>query len=65
MATREAKAMLSRMKLTEEAVGVVVDKNGQGIVTNDDFTQLNEKSVEGIFRVLRRPGGTTEGGVQS
>ena len=53
------------MKLTEEAVGVVVDKNGQGIVTNDDFTQLNEKSVEGIFRVLRRPGGTTEGGVQS
>ena len=54
--------MLSRMKLTEEAVGVVVDKNGQGIVTNDDFTQLNEKSVEGIFWVLRRNLGATAWG---
>ena len=34
MSTRGAKAMLSRMKLTDEAVAVVDDNNGQGITTN-------------------------------
>ena len=53
--------MLSRMKLTYEAVGVIFANDGQGLITIDDFTQLNKKSVEGICRVLRRPGGTTGG----
>ena len=52
MATRNMKSMLSIMKLTDESVGVVVANNGQGIITIDDFAQLNEKSVEGLFRVL-------------
>ena len=35
--------------------------SGQGIITIDDFVQLNEKSVEGLCQVLQRPGGTTGG----
>ena len=54
--------MLSIMKLTDEAVGVVDAKYGQGVITIGDFAQLNEKSVEGLCRVLLRPGGTTRGG---
>ena len=33
--------MLSIMKLTDEFVGVVVAKNGQGLITIDYFSQLN------------------------
>ena len=44
--------MLSIMKLTDETVGVVVANDGQGIIIIDDFSQLNEKSVEGLFWVL-------------
>ena len=46
MATRGAKAMLSIMKLTDEAVGVVDAKYGQGVITIGDFAQLNEKSMD-------------------
>ena len=49
------------MKLTDEAVGVVVDNYGQGLITIDDFSQMNDKSVEGLCRVLQRPVGTTWG----
>ena len=61
MAIMGANAMLSIMKLTDEAIGVVVAKDGQGIIIIDDFAQLNEKSVEGLCRVLKRLGGTTGG----
>ena len=47
--------MLSRMKLIDEAVAVVVANDEQGLIKIDDFSQLNEKSVEGLCRVLRRP----------
>ena len=53
--------MLSRMNLTNEAVAVVVSNDGQGIIAIDDFSQLNEKSVEHLCRVLRRPGGNAGG----
>ena len=59
--TRSAKAMLSWMKLIDKAFGVIISNDGQGIITIDDFTQLNEKSVESLCQVLRRPGGTTGG----
>ena len=49
------------MKLTYESVGVVVPNDGQGLITIDDFYQLNEKYVEGLCRVLRSPIGTTGG----
>ena len=49
MATRGAKAMLSIMNMTDEAIGVVVVVNdGQWITKIDDFAQLNEKIVEGL-----------------
>ena len=61
MATRIAKAMLAYMNLTDEAVGIVVTNDGQGLITIDDFSELNEKSMEGLFRVLRSPEGNTWG----
>ena len=61
MASRNTKMIIVKMKLTDEAVCVFFANDGQGIITIDDFAQLNEKYVEGIFRVLRRPGGTTGG----
>ena len=57
MATKVAKAILSQMKLTDEAVGIVVGNDGQGLTTIDDFSHLNEKYVKGLCRVLKRPGG--------
>ena len=47
------------MKLTDESVGVIVANYGQVLITVDDFYHLNEKYVEGLFRVILRPGGTT------
>ena len=61
MATRDTKAILAQMNLTDEAVCVVVVNYGQGIIAIDYFSQLNEKSMEGLCRVLRRYGETTGG----
>ena len=52
MTTRSDKAMLSQMNLTDESVGVIVSNDGQGLIMVDDFAQLNEKSLEGLCRVL-------------
>ena len=46
------------MKLIDKAVAVVIAKDGQGLIKIDDFPQSNDKSVEGLFQVLRRPGWT-------
>ena len=51
--------MFSIIKLTYEAVVLVVANNGQGIITIDYFAPLNEKSVESLCQVLRMTGGTT------
>ena len=48
------------MNLIDEAVSVVVTNNGQELITIDDISQLNEKTVEGLCWVLRRTGGTIE-----
>ena len=37
MTTIIAKEMLSRIKLIDEAVGVVVANDWQGLIMNDDF----------------------------
>ena len=37
--------MLSRMRMTDEDVGVIVANDGQGLIIVDDFTQLNHKYV--------------------
>ena len=35
--------MLYIMNLTDEYVGIILAKNGQGLITVSDFSQLNEK----------------------
>ena len=52
IATIIAKTMLSRMKLTDESVWVIIAKKSQGLIMIDDLAQLNEKSVENLYRVL-------------
>ena len=55
MSTINAKTMLAQMKLTDEAVGAIVANDGQGLIKI-----LNEKSVEGLCKVLQKSGGTAE-----
>ena len=55
------KTMLAQMMLIYEAVGVVIANDGRGLILIDDFSQLNEKSVEGLLQVLRRYVGDTGG----
>ena len=40
MTTSSAKAMLTWMKLTDEAVGVVVANDGHGLIMIDDFSPV-------------------------
>ena len=40
--------MLSRTKLTDEAFAVVFTKDGKRRIIIDYFSQLNDKSVEGL-----------------
>ena len=61
MANRNEKTMLSWKNLTYESVGVIVANDGQGLIIIDDFDQFIEKYVEGICRVMWRPGGNTGG----
>ena len=58
MATRNEKSILDRMKLIDEYVGAIVSNDVQGIIMIDNFSQLNNESVENIYRFLRRHGGT-------
>ena len=37
MVSRSTKAMLACMKVIDEAVGVVFDNDGQGLITIDNF----------------------------
>ena len=53
--------MLSRIKLTYEAVSAVVANDGHRIIGIDDVSQLNVKSVEGLCWFLLSPGGNTGG----
>ena len=61
IATRSAKLMLSWMNLTDEAGCLIISNDGQGLITIDDFSQLNEKFLDGLCQVLQRPGGNIEG----
>ena len=57
-----AKTMLTQIELIYEAVGSVTTNGGQGLIMIDGFYQLDEKSVEVLFSVLQRRGGTAGGG---
>ncbi len=49
--------MLQRMGLSLEAATEVVNVNGQNLSVLEDFLQLEDKDVEILCRVIRRPGG--------
>lgn len=51
------KAMLGRMGLNDSAQEAVVGADDQNLSTMAQFSRMNEKSVETLARVLRKPGG--------
>jgi len=57
--------MLQRMGLSVEASTEVVNVNGQNLSVLDDFLQLEDKDVETLCRVIRRPGGVNAAGNQN
>ncbi len=57
--------MLQRMGLSLEAATEVVNVNGQNLSVLDDFLQLEDKDVETLCRVIRRPGGVNAAGNQN
>jgi hypothetical protein len=57
--------MLQRMGLSVEASDEVVNVNGQNLSVLDDFLQLEDKDVETLCRVIRRPGGVNAAGNQN
>ena len=61
MTTRSARAMLYRKKLTDEAIGVIIANDYQGIIKIDNFAQLNEKYVEGLCWFPQIPTGIAGG----
>ena len=57
--------MLQRMGLSMEAATEVVNVNGQNLSVLEDFLQLEDKDVETLCRVIRRPGGVNAAGNQN
>ena len=57
--------MLQRMGLSMEAATEVVNVNGQNLSVLEDFLQLEDKDVEILCRVIRRPGGVNAAGNQN
>jgi hypothetical protein len=57
--------MLQRMGLSVEAATKVVNVNGQNLSILDDFLQLEDKDIESLCRVIRRPGGVNTAGNQN
>jgi hypothetical protein len=54
--------MLQRMGLSVQAATEVVNVNGQNLSILDDFLQLEDKDIETLCRVIRRPGGFNAAG---
>ncbi len=54
--------MLQRMGLSLEAATEVVNVNGQNLSVLEDFLQIEDKDVETLCRVIRRPGGVNAAG---
>ena len=57
--------MLQIMGLGMEAATEVVYVNGQNLSVLEDFLQLEDKDVETLCRVIRRPGGVNAAGNQN
>jgi hypothetical protein len=57
--------MLQRMGLSLKAATEVTNINGQNLSILEDFLQLEDKDVETLCRVIRRPGGANAAGNQN
>ena len=57
-----ASAMLQRMGLTLEAASEITSAQGQGLITLDDFAQMDKDGIKMLFYSLARPGGTDAAG---
>jgi len=57
--------IFQRMGLSLEASTKVVNVNGQNLSILEDFLQLEDKDVETLCRVIRRPGGVNAAGNQN
>ena len=57
--------MLQRLGLSVEAYTKVVNVNRQNLSVLEDFLQLEDKDVETLCRVIRRPGGVNAAGNQN
>ena len=65
VATISVRNMLQRMGLSLEAATEVVNVNGQNLSVLEHFLQLEDKDVETLCRVIRRPGGVSAAGNQN
>ena len=57
--------MLVCMKLYNQAATEVTSDQGQGILSLDDFAEMDKEGVELVFRQLTRPGGVDALGNQN
>ena len=55
------RALLVRMGFTNNAAERVVAADGQGLVSIEDFQQMDEKTIESCMKGIRRPGGNGVG----
>ena len=62
--TTAAKAMLKRMGLTDYAAAEVVDVDGQGLSTIEDFAQMHKNDIYSMFKLMSCHGGAVGTGVK-
>ena len=60
-----SRTMLERMGFTNAAAQVMVNADGQGLASMDDFLTMEDDTIESICRVIRKPGGGDAGQVVS
>ena len=60
--TIAVRAILQRMSLCLHAATEVTMVNGQSLYNSDNFIQLEDKNIETLCRVIRRPGGINQAG---
>ena len=58
-------AMLTRMKLSDEAASEISSATGQGISTIVNFSEMDKEGADLVFCQLARPGGADAAGVKN
>ena len=52
------RALLTRIGFSQEAAATITSNDGQGMDSLDEFSFLDNKAVETLCQVVRKPGGT-------